>query len=257
MRPVTGETGETERRTLSGEAFFIAALKSGIPRSEALCGLLQHVAKTDFPNLEVEPWYGDQAPGSIVQSIVRKIAEAPVIFADLTGASANVYYEVGMAHSLRRPVVAFIEGGEAEPQFDLGGDRAIRVQSNEDGSLKAADSIKSDVRKALKAIAAGKYSRSEVEKYLDEREGEPPIPGGAGEHDLRLAALRNRLVPVEMSELHAGLQVVHVEQGPGMVTTFASVNGVRIVAILFENGNLLDTSLPSDSKVRDLFHAPV
>jgi hypothetical protein len=60
---------------------------------------------------------------NILKDIVVGIAGAGLIVADLTDANPNVYYELGIAHALRRPVILLTQRIEDLP-FDL---RSYRV----------------------------------------------------------------------------------------------------------------------------------
>lgn len=60
---------------------------------------------------------------NILQDIVGSIANASLLVADLSGNNANVYYELGLAHALRRPVVLFAQD-IGEVPFDL---RSYRI----------------------------------------------------------------------------------------------------------------------------------
>ena len=55
---------------------------------------------------------------SILQRIYSQISKADVVVADVTGMSPNVFYEVGYAHALGKPVV-LLAGSEADIPFDL------------------------------------------------------------------------------------------------------------------------------------------
>ena len=57
-------------------------------------------------------------PGLITSQVVRHIIEDALIVADLTGQNANVFYELGICHSLRKPLVQLIAQGESIP-FDV------------------------------------------------------------------------------------------------------------------------------------------
>jgi transcriptional regulator with XRE-family HTH domain len=56
--------------------------------------------------------------GAIFQQIWDGINDAVVCVADLTGQNCNVMYELGLAHALRKPVVAIIQDTKDIP-FDL------------------------------------------------------------------------------------------------------------------------------------------
>ena len=54
----------------------------------------------------------------ITDRIFNQIAKADLLIADMTGKNANVFYEVGYAHALNRPVVLVTQKAEDIP-FDL------------------------------------------------------------------------------------------------------------------------------------------
>lgn len=55
---------------------------------------------------------------NIMRTIIRSISTADLIVAELTGANPNVFYELGIAHGLRKPVVLISQGVDGIP-FDL------------------------------------------------------------------------------------------------------------------------------------------
>ena len=60
---------------------------------------------------------------NILKDIVRGIAHADIIIAELTALNANVFYELGIAHALRKPTILLTQSVEDVP-FDL---RSYRV----------------------------------------------------------------------------------------------------------------------------------
>jgi hypothetical protein len=61
--------------------------------------------------------------GKIMDQIWQGMHAARVLVAELTGKNANVYYELGVAHALKKPVV-LVAASEADVPFDI---RQIRV----------------------------------------------------------------------------------------------------------------------------------
>ena len=72
-----------------------------------------------------EPVRGDELfhTGSVVEQIWEQIDKAKLLLADLTGRNANVFYELGLAHAARKPVV-FTAASVDDVPFDL---RHLRV----------------------------------------------------------------------------------------------------------------------------------
>lgn len=65
---------------------------------------------------------------NVLRTIVRRIYEAELIVADLTGGNPNVFYELGIAHGLGRPTVLITQAPDGAPSdvpFDL---RSYRIE---------------------------------------------------------------------------------------------------------------------------------
>ena len=79
--------------------------------------------KPAFENLEDAQFQVTRADDignqrSILNDIVVQIAQSDLVIADLTGCNPNVFYELGLAHALRRPVILLTQDIEDVP-FDL------------------------------------------------------------------------------------------------------------------------------------------
>ena len=73
----------------------------------------------------LEPIRADElfSTGSVVEQIWEQIQKAKVLLADLSGKNANVFYELGLAHAAKKPVV-FTSSLVDDVPFDL---RHLRV----------------------------------------------------------------------------------------------------------------------------------
>lgn len=89
------------------------------------------------------------ATGKIMDQVWRGISNATVLVAELTSKNPNVFYELGLAHALRKPVV-LVSSNEDDVPFDL---RHIRVivydQSDPFWGGKLIDKIADNIKSAL------------------------------------------------------------------------------------------------------------
>lgn len=94
--------------------------------------------------------------GKIIDQIWRGINDAKVLVAELTSRNPNVFYELGLAHALKKPVV-LISSNEEDVPFDLQHIRVIYYDVNDPfwGSKlldKVAENIISAIRNPEEAI---------------------------------------------------------------------------------------------------------
>ncbi len=89
-------------------------------------------------------------PGYITSQIIEAIRDSDLVIADLTESNANVFYELALRHVSYKPVVQF-RAPDVLPPFDVGGLRAIGYNIDD---LESVDAAKTDLRKALEAVAA-------------------------------------------------------------------------------------------------------
>jgi hypothetical protein len=86
---------------------------------------------------------------NILRDIVEWISKSDLIIADLTGLNPNVFYELGLAHALQRPVVLMTQNIDELP-FDL---RSYRVITYSTHFARIASA-----REALRQTAVGAIS---------------------------------------------------------------------------------------------------
>jgi hypothetical protein len=94
--------------------------------------------------------------GKIMDQVWRGIRNANVLVAELTTRNANVYYELGLAHALGKPVVLIAAKGEDVP-FDIGHIRVVYYDVadpfwGEKLINKVADNIKSALNNPEEAV---------------------------------------------------------------------------------------------------------
>jgi len=95
-----------------------------------------------------EPVRADElfTTGSVVEQIWEQIQKAKLLLADLTDKNANVFYELGLAHAARKPVILTAANVEDVP-FDL---RHLRVIIYEIRETEWASKLRKSVTDYLK-----------------------------------------------------------------------------------------------------------
>ena len=87
------------------------------------------------------------APGPIMNAIVHAIESADYLIADLTGRNPNVFYELGLAHSMGKPVILLTQNVGDVP-FDLKHQRLIEYADTAAG----ASALRTAIDKCLTSI---------------------------------------------------------------------------------------------------------
>ena len=88
--------------------------------------------------------------GKIMDQVWAGINAATVLIAELTNRNPNVYYELGIAHALKKPVV-LISSEEEDVPFDLRHIRVIYYDKNDPyWGQKLLDKVAENIVSALK-----------------------------------------------------------------------------------------------------------
>jgi hypothetical protein len=118
-----------------------------------------------------EPVRADElfTTGSVVEQIWEQIEKAKLLLADLSGKNPNVFYELGLAHAARKPVV-FTAGQLEDVPFDL---RHLRVIIYEVREPEWASRLRKSVADYLRNAAKepGKSIPHPFRKMIEEVEG--------------------------------------------------------------------------------------
>jgi len=78
---------------------------------------------------------------AVIQDIVSLINRSKVVICDCTGRNANVFYEIGIAHTLGRDVILITQNGDDIP-FDLRHLRYITYLNNQEGRKDLAIQVR-------------------------------------------------------------------------------------------------------------------
>lgn len=91
----------------------------------------------------------------IMEDIWSSILAARVIVADITSRNANVFYELGIAHTLGKPVILLTQS-EGDIPFDLNRYRHIIYADNLDGYEILTKQLKSTIKEIVSNGASAK-----------------------------------------------------------------------------------------------------
>ncbi len=119
------------------------------------------------------------AAGAVMDQIWAQIRKAKVLLADLTGKNPNVFYELGLAHALGKPVV-FVAGDIEDVPFDV---RHLRVVVYDIREPSWAEKLRREITAYLK------NTRTDPDKSIPQPFRESPVEL-EGEAGLSLATRR-------------------------------------------------------------------
>lgn len=130
-------------------------------------------------------------PGTIVNDIWSLTKKARILLADLTDKNPNVFYELGLAHALAKPVILVTDSMDDVP-FDL---RPLRVLEYNKNMPAWGDLLRADITKAAKELLA-----SPLEAVLPTFLSVKPAKEGreVSEQDKAILEIRQELESVQM-----------------------------------------------------------
>jgi HEAT repeat protein len=119
--------------------------------------------------LRADEIYG---PRPIMADIWKSIRQSKVIVAELTGRNPNVFYELGLAHAIQKPVILLSQNIDDIP-FDLRHVRVIVYSNTEQGRKE----LQTKLRNTLRTFTEEFTASSSVESYaVLEAEKQPILP---------------------------------------------------------------------------------
>ncbi len=127
------------------KAFVVMQFQT--PEYEALfTEVIQPICRSEG----LQPYRADSTymPGLIIEDIKKQILESRVIIAEITPHNPNVYYEIGYADALDKPIILISDRKEGLKPFDVRAYRTIFYENSIGGKAQ----VESDLRAYLRSI---------------------------------------------------------------------------------------------------------
>jgi hypothetical protein len=120
------------------------------PFGEPFDTYFAHILKPALEDSGLYAVRGDSLyrPTTIVDDIWQGIRDAKLLIAELTGRNPNVFYELGLAHAISKPVILLSESIEDVP-FDL---RSIRVLLYDKNHPDWGNKLRAGLMKAIDEV---------------------------------------------------------------------------------------------------------
>jgi hypothetical protein len=88
------------------------------------------------------------SPGMITNQVIQHILNDKILIADLTDRNANVFYELGLRHAFRKPVVQLLIKGQTIP-FDVIGHRTVYYDLDLADGTRARKEVEKQIASSL------------------------------------------------------------------------------------------------------------
>jgi hypothetical protein len=137
---------------LERECFFIAPIGSeGTEVRDRSDGIMDYIVTPAAAAFDLVTVRADKIakPGEMTRQVIEHVVGAKAAVVDLTGANANVYYEMAVRHTAQLPTVLIAQDGEILP-FDISQMRTIFFDhTNLKSAARCGEEIKAHLREAL------------------------------------------------------------------------------------------------------------
>lgn len=88
--------------------------------------------------------------GLITKAIIEQIISSDLVIADLTGSNPNVFYELAIRHSYRKPAIQIVRGAVEIP-FDVANVRTVSYET----TLAGVEEAKKEIGSMMESIEKG------------------------------------------------------------------------------------------------------
>lgn len=136
-------------------------------------------------------------PSAIVHDIWHYTKSSVLILADLTGKNPNVFYELGLAHAVAKPVILVTASIEDVP-FDL---RALRVIEYDRNDPQWGEILRAKIKQAIREVVASPL-QAVLPSFLNLPSSTPTVEMSEDQRDLILIKQELQILRNELRRLH-------------------------------------------------------
>lgn len=224
------------------EAFVIGPIGDQLAEPGSEARAVYEEAVTVYEEVIVEAWVaagGDRdkitrgdfidRPGDIPEQVIRATLEADVVIADLTGANANVMYELALRHASGRPSAQIGEKGRLP--FDVSTLRTLLFKRSNAGFV----SVRKKLTTQLEAITKGEFDVPVAGRLFQQfastqSPAASPIEPTAGEGDSDVDPLEETGVQPGYLELRADMEDAMPELNERLTSVTSTMEAMGALA---------------------------
>ena len=130
-----------------------------MPFADAFKGIYTDVIRPLVKDLGLSITRGDEftsVNGVIMEEVWSALNNCQFVIAEITGGNDNVFYELGIAHTLNKPAILITQATTPEKiPFDIHHLRYIRYDNTVAGGAKLRDDLKTNITRLLSDLHEG------------------------------------------------------------------------------------------------------
>lgn len=173
--------------------------------------ILAHIIEPVAKDCGYEPVRADKIsePGIITSQVIQHLINDDLVIADLSDKNPNVFYELAVRHTVKKPLVQIIQSGESIP-FDVAPTRTVHVDHRDlDSVANAKDELIKQIRSVEKDPSKVDSPISVAIDLQSLRQSENPLEKSNAEIISMLQDLRSMIMdigaPSRRPRLHPGI----------------------------------------------------
>jgi hypothetical protein len=140
-------------KQFKGDIFMI------MPFAASFSGIYQDIIKPLVGDLKLTITRGDEfnsTRGVIMEEVWAALNACRFVIAEISGGNDNVFYELGIAHTLNKPAILITQSKSPDDiPFDVRHLRYLRYENTAEGGVKLRDDLKTAITRLLADLEEG------------------------------------------------------------------------------------------------------